>query len=76
MDYKAIETLQAMERPFSAAEFSRRRYLAFPTPVVDDLFEYYNGVNLLWDKFAILANKVAGDSARKRSTSRPRRPRS
>jgi hypothetical protein len=64
VDYKAIEDLRAMERPFSAAEFSRRRYLAFPTPVVDDLFEYYNNVNLLWDKFEILSNKIAGDRAR------------
>lgn len=63
-DYKAIEDLRAMERPFSAAEFSRRRYLAFPTPVVDDLFEYYNGVNLLWDKFEVLSAKIAGDRAR------------
>jgi hypothetical protein len=64
VDYKAIEDLRAIERPFTAAEFSRRRYLAFPTPVVDDLFEYYNNVNLLWDKFEVLSNKVAGDRAR------------
>ena len=51
VNYKAIEDLRAMERPFSAGEFSRRRYLAFPTPVVDDLFEYYNNINQLWDKF-------------------------
>lgn len=64
VDYKAIEDLRAMERPFSAAEFSRRRYLAFPTPVVDDLFEYYNNVNLIWDKFEVLSAKIAGDRAR------------
>jgi hypothetical protein len=64
VDYKAIEDLRAMERPFSAAEFSRRRYLAFPTQVVDDLFEYYNGINLLWDKFEILSAKIAGERAR------------
>jgi hypothetical protein len=64
VDYKAIEDLRAMERPFSAGEFSRRRYLAFPTPVVDDLFEYYNNVNLIWDKFEVLSAKIAGDRAR------------
>lgn len=64
VDYKAIADLRAMERPFSAGEFSRRRYLAFPTPVVDDLFEYYNGINLLWDKFEVLAAKTAGDRAK------------
>jgi hypothetical protein len=63
-NYAAIEALVAMERPFSANEFSRRRYLAFPTPVVDDLFEYYNNINLLWDKFAALGAKTAGQNAR------------
>ncbi|MDH5674643.1 MAG: hypothetical protein OEZ06_21120 [Myxococcales bacterium] len=64
VDYKAIETLVAMERPFGANEFSRRRYLAFPTNTVDDLFEYYNGINLLWDKFALLGAKTAGKTKR------------
>jgi hypothetical protein len=63
-NYPAIEALVALERPFNANEFSRRRYLAFPTPVVDDLFEYYNNINLLWDKFAALGNKTAGQNAR------------
>jgi hypothetical protein len=64
VDYKAIESLVAMERPFGAAEFSRRRYLAFPTAVVDDLFEYYNNVNLLWDKFTVLGAKTMGKTKR------------
>ena len=63
-DYKAIESLVALERPFGAGEFSRRRYLAFPTNVVDDLFEYYNNINLLWDKFAAIGAKTAGQHAR------------
>jgi hypothetical protein len=63
-DYKSIEALVAMERPFSAGEFSRRRYLAFPTNVVDDLFEYYNNINLLWDKFAAIGAKTSGQHAR------------
>jgi hypothetical protein len=63
-NYAAIEALVAMERPFGASEFSRRRYLAFPTAVVDDLFEYYNNINLLWDKFASLGAKTAGQNAR------------
>jgi hypothetical protein len=64
VDYKAVGELLALEKPFSAAEFSRRRYLAFPTTVVDDLFEYYNNVNLLWGKFAALGNRIAGTAAR------------
>jgi hypothetical protein len=64
VDYKAIEGLVAMERPFGANEFSRRRYLAFPTATVDDLFEYYNNMNLLWDKFILLGAKTAGQKKR------------
>jgi hypothetical protein len=66
VDYTAVGELVAMKRPFSAAEFSRRRYLAFPTNVVDDLFEYYNNVNLMWDQFTVLGNKTAGENARKK----------
>jgi hypothetical protein len=66
VDYAAVQELVAMKRPFSAAEFSRRRYLAFPTNVVDDLFEYYNNINLLWDQFTVLGNKTAGENARKK----------
>jgi hypothetical protein len=64
VNYKAIEDLLAQKRPFTAEEFSRRRYLAFPTPVVDDLFDYYNNITLLWDKFELLGGKIAGDRAR------------
>src|SRR5262249_37765723 len=55
--------LIAIKQPFSAGEFSRRRYLAFSTSAVDDLFEYYNNINLIWAKFQTLANKTAGDRA-------------
>jgi hypothetical protein len=64
VDYDAIEKLVALERPFGANEFSRRRYLAFPTSTVDDLFEYYNNINLLWDKFTLLGAKTAGKTKR------------
>ena len=63
VDYKAIESLRAMKQPFSAEEFSRRRYLAFSPAVVDALFSYYNNINLLWKKFEVIANKTTGDRA-------------
>lgn len=63
VDYKAIESLRAMKLPFSAEEFSRRRYLAFSPAVVDALFSYYNNINLLWKKFEAIANKTTGDRA-------------
>ncbi len=66
VDYASVQQLVGIKKPFSAGEFSRRRYLAFPTSVVDDLFDYYNNINLMWDKFAVLSAKTAGDNARKK----------
>jgi hypothetical protein len=60
VDFSAIEQLVAMKRPFSANEFHRRLYRAFGDGVVDDLFDYYNNVNLAWDGFAALGAKTAG----------------
>ncbi len=60
VDYASIESLVAMKRPFSANEFHRRLYRAFGDNVVDDLFEYYNNINLLWDGFTALGAKTAG----------------
>ena len=64
VDYQAIESLVALKHPFSADEFARRRYLAFPTATVDALFEYYNNINLLWKRFESLGSKTAGDAKR------------
>jgi hypothetical protein len=60
VDFSSIEQLVAMKRPFSANEFHRRLYRAFGDGVVDDLFDYYNNVNLAWDGFASLGAKTAG----------------
>jgi len=64
VDYKAISDLVALERPFTANEFSRRRYKAFPEQVVDQLFEYYNGTNLIFDRLATLGARTAGEKKR------------
>jgi hypothetical protein len=64
IDYTAIEALVALKHPFSADEFARRRYLAFPTATVDALFEYYNNINLLWKRFESLGGKTAGEPKR------------
>lgn len=63
-DFSAIEQLVALKRPFSANEFHRRLYRAFGDGVVDDLFDYYNNVNLAWDGFAALGAKTAGNTRR------------
>jgi len=59
-DFASIEQLVALKRPFSANEFHRRLYRAFGDNVVDELFDYYNNVNLLWDGFTALGAKTAG----------------
>lgn len=60
VNHEAIQGLIGLERPFSANEFHRRRYRAFPAPVVDDLFDYYNNINLVWDRLTVLGAKTAG----------------
>lgn len=65
VDYAAIEALVAMKKPIYANAFHRKRYLAFKNPgTVDDLFDYYNNINLLWDKFARLGVQTAGKAKR------------
>jgi hypothetical protein len=59
VDFKAIEELRALEKPFPADVFSRKRYGAFAEPgTVDSLFAYYNNTNLLWAKINSIAAKA------------------
>lgn len=64
VDVASIEQLVQLKRPFSANEFHRRLYRAFGDNVVDELFDYYNNVNQLWDGFTALGAKTAGDKRR------------
>lgn len=64
VDTASIEQLVQLKRPFSANEFHRRLYRAFGDNVVDELFDYYNNVNLLWDGFTALGAKTAGEKKR------------
>jgi hypothetical protein len=64
VDFKAIEELRKLEKPFPADSFSRKYYRAFGPGVVDALFTYYNNTNLLWAKFAVIANKSLSPTAR------------
>jgi hypothetical protein len=68
VDFSSIEQLVAMKRPFSANEFHRRLYRAFGDGTVDDLFDYYNNINLAWDGFAALGAKTAGNVRREALT--------
>jgi len=49
VDYDAITELRAMENPMPAQNFSRKSYWRFAAGTVDDLFHYYNNVQLLWE---------------------------
>jgi hypothetical protein len=49
VDYEAITELRAMENPMPAQNFSRKSYWRFAAGTVDDLFHYYNNVQLLWE---------------------------
>jgi hypothetical protein len=64
VDYPSIEGLVALKKPISANAFNRKRYLAFQPGTVDDLFDYYNNINVLWDKFAKLGVQTAGKQKR------------
>jgi hypothetical protein len=68
VDFGSIEQLVALKRPFSANEFHRRLYRAFGDNVVDELFDYYNNINLLWDGFTALGAKTAGPGRREALT--------
>jgi hypothetical protein len=64
VDFAAVEQLVAMKRPFAANEFHRKLYRAFDPGLVDDLFDYYNNVNIMWDAFTALGTKTAGQGKR------------
>jgi hypothetical protein len=64
VDYEAIESIRALEKPFDAGTFNRKRYSAFQPQTVDDLFEYYNNVNILWERFERLANRTLPEARR------------
>lgn len=68
VDFGSIEQLVALKRPFSANEFHRRLYRAFGDNVVDELFDYYNNINILWDGFTALGAKTAGAGRREALT--------
>ncbi|HEX5656382.1 MAG TPA: hypothetical protein VFX59_04270 [Polyangiales bacterium] len=64
IDFKAIEDLRKLEKPFPADVFSRKHYRALESATVDLLFQYYNNTNLLWAKIAVIAGKSLSPNAR------------
>lgn len=58
VDVAAVEALRRLAKPFAAEAFARKRYNNFKVGTVDALFEYYNKVGVLWDKFSTLASRT------------------
>lgn len=65
VNYTAIAELAKIPKPLSASAFHQKRYKAFAAGTVDDLFDYYGNINVLWDKFAALNEKTKGEEKRK-----------
>lgn len=64
IDDASFEALRAIEKPLSADAFSNKRYGAFLPAVVDDLFRYYNNVNLLWGRFEAIVARVSNPNSK------------
>ena len=64
IDFKAIEELRKLQKPFPADAFARKHYRAFEAATVDQLFQYYNNTNLLWAKVGSISAKALTPAAR------------
>jgi hypothetical protein len=62
-DFETAQYLRALKKPIDANAFSRRNYIGFAAGTVDNLFDYYNGMNRLWDLFAVHAARTLADRA-------------
>jgi hypothetical protein len=60
VDFKSMDELRKLSKPFPADVFSRKYYRAFGPATVDALFTYYNNTNLLWAKIAVITARAQG----------------
>ncbi|MBI2892075.1 MAG: hypothetical protein HYY06_00885 [Deltaproteobacteria bacterium] len=60
-DFETAQFLRSLKKPIDANAFHRRNYIKFQAATVDNLFEYYNGVNRLFDLFQIHAARTLAD---------------
>lgn len=68
IDFKALEELRKLEKPFPADVFSRKHYRAFEPATVDALFQYYNNTNQLWAKIGTISAKSLTPAGRESLT--------
>ena len=64
IDFKSLEELRKIEKPFPADMFSRKHYRAFEPATVDALFQYYNNTNLLWAKIGAISARALSQTGR------------
>lgn len=65
VDYQAIEKLRSLPTPFSAAEFTGRRYDKFSPETVNALFAYTRNVSALWEGFDKLGSSTLPNARRR-----------
>lgn len=58
VDFKSIDELRKLSKPFPADVFSRKYYRAFGPATVDALFTYYNNTNVLWAKLGLITARA------------------
>lgn len=64
IDFKSLEELRKLTKPFPADVFSRKYYRAFGPATVDALFTYYNNTNVLWAKIGVITARALAPAAR------------
>lgn len=64
VDFKALDELRKLAKPFPADVFSRKHYRALKAEAVDALFMYYNNTNLLWAKIAAIGARTMSPTQR------------
>jgi hypothetical protein len=58
VDFKSLDELRKISKPFPADVFSRKSYKAFQPATVDALFVYSNNTNVLWAKLAVITARA------------------
>ncbi|MBK8173655.1 MAG: hypothetical protein IPK60_25410 [Sandaracinaceae bacterium] len=64
VDFDAITALNALRKPFSPEAFFNKKYSAFGSEAVDNLFHLNNNVQMIWQRIQILAATTLSPAAR------------
>lgn len=64
VDFDAVTALRALHKPFSAEAFFNKKYSAFGSEAVDNLFHLNNNVQVIWQRIEVLAATTLAPAAR------------